>query len=340
MSRLSRFISAVMMTLAILPSVAFSWSSSKKYKILSMDGGGIRGVISTQIIKMLDDEFDFVKNIDLFAGTSTGSLMTAGFSFGLTPSKMVELYTVNGKDIFVEAHDFDPLQLHAQYSPAALESVLNDITNHSHPKLSDLKKKVVITSFKLHDEKAGRWHPVNFQNYTKCNEYLIDVVLRSSAAPMFFPSHQGYVDGGFVANDPSLIALCSAIDPTMGGQDLSNIAMLSVGTSEIIDDLGIENDVDWGFEEWVVYNPYHSKKSPSNVLITLIQDSASQMASQQTRDLLGDSYCRITPAMDHRILLDDYKSAQGIVEEVKQWPKTRPEYWNSLREWVKNNFVD
>jgi patatin-like phospholipase/acyl hydrolase len=75
--------------------------------------------------------------------------------------------------------------------------------------LADLKKQVVVCSFELdvHDHEAGtrKWRPKMFHNFQRPDngdlyESAVDVALRSSAAPIFFPINDGYIDGGVFAN--------------------------------------------------------------------------------------------------------------------------------------------
>ena len=61
------------------------------YRILSCDGGGIRGVITAKLLQALDPSV--IKNIDLFAGTSTGSIIALGLASGVPIDTILELYS-------------------------------------------------------------------------------------------------------------------------------------------------------------------------------------------------------------------------------------------------------
>ena len=65
--------------------------SHTTYRILSCDGGGIRGVITAKLLQALDPSV--IKNIDLFAGTSTGSIIALGLASGVPIDTIVELYS-------------------------------------------------------------------------------------------------------------------------------------------------------------------------------------------------------------------------------------------------------
>ena len=85
-------------------------------------------------------------------------------------------------------------------------------------RLGDLKRYVVIPSFKVSSVKSDSWRPVFFNNFPDSrtrNTLVIDVALASSAAPIYFPSYKNHVDGGLIANNPCTAALSVAADPFM-----------------------------------------------------------------------------------------------------------------------------
>lgn len=339
MKRLHTFI------LFLLPFLlSISPAEAKKYRILSCDGGGIRGVISAQIILMLEEEHHFLKNVDLYAGTSTGSIIAGFLAGGKNPKELVSLYTEHGQEIFEPAHPHDPLSIHSKYSNEKLIELFKTISfpkNTKNPTLSDLQKKVVIPAVKLNDATLGSWVPVFLDNFSKNPLPLVDAMLRSSAAPTYFPSYQGYIDGGVVVNNPSLLAICTALDPTKGNREIKEIHLLSIGTGLPKDAIVANEDLDWGIAEWLVYNPFSmNTSSPSHPIIDVMQDTSVELTDELSAQILGKRYLRISPELQEAITLDDWQDAAKIVEEVKQWPKTRPVYWKTLSKWVKENFVD
>ena len=76
------------------------------FKILSLDGGGIRGVISARILMKVEKQIREQKNqslaeyFDLIAGTSTGSILAAGIALGYTASELLDIYRQEGERIF------------------------------------------------------------------------------------------------------------------------------------------------------------------------------------------------------------------------------------------------
>ena len=83
-----------------------------KYRILSLDGGGIRGVLTARLLERLAAAHpEFLPSVDLFAGTSTGALLAVALAKGRTPAELVQLYRKNGPRIFGHnlLHEFGSL---------------------------------------------------------------------------------------------------------------------------------------------------------------------------------------------------------------------------------------
>lgn len=77
--------------------------------ILSLDGGGIRGVLTAKILERLEAACPFLDRVELVAGTSTGGILALGLARGLTPSALVELYRTEGPRIFDHRDALDRL---------------------------------------------------------------------------------------------------------------------------------------------------------------------------------------------------------------------------------------
>lgn len=70
------------------------------YKILALDGGGIRGVFTAALIQKLEAQTHFLGAVDLFAGTSTGGLLALALAAQIDVQAIIDLYKENGPDIF------------------------------------------------------------------------------------------------------------------------------------------------------------------------------------------------------------------------------------------------
>jgi len=172
----------------------------RKNLAIAIDGGGIRGVIVTQAMSMLEKQLDkpLHESARLYAGTSTGSIISAALAAGLSASKIHELYLQLGATIFRKSWRtfFFPLTRY-RYPAGPLEGAL-------HEQLGDMKMKdlwkdmslrdVVITAFDVLTNETCFIKPwkLQYQDWP-----LVKAVLASSCVPTYFPPVDGrYVDGG------------------------------------------------------------------------------------------------------------------------------------------------
>ena len=114
-------------------------SSNNKFRILSIDGGGIRGVYPAYILECIQErlQIDLRENFDLIAGTSTGSIIAAGIACSKTPNEIVRLYKKHGRNIFgKEIKSFWPKKIkqaaHSRYDKKLLEEVLHSELIYSY----------------------------------------------------------------------------------------------------------------------------------------------------------------------------------------------------------------
>ena len=267
-----------------------------KYRILSLDGGGIRGIITTIILQRLNAVIGltgWLDSADLIAGTSTGGLLALGLSHGLPPEFMRNVYETKGAEIFDDSWLDDLVDLGkiagADYDITNLERELKKIFGKTT--LAQLKRRVLITAFDLDNEsknKASRtWKPKLFHNFpghdTDGREPVYKVGLYTSAAPTYFPSVDGYIDGGVYATNPSMCALAQSQDSDFKDRpSLSDVVLLSLGTGTSL--LYIEGkEHDWGYAQW------------AKQLISLMLDGTSGIADYQCEQILGDRYNRLAP---------------------------------------------
>ena len=301
------------------------------YHILSLDGGGIRGYLTILLLEQLEKEHPgFIEQIDLFAGTSTGSIIALALAYGKSPSEIRSLYESEGKKIF---HDslIDNIRdlgfaLGAKFGNKNLKSIMTSY--FGDVKLEDLRKQVLIASFDLDHPPTGpnkprMWKAKFFHNFEGQGSdgclSVVDVALRSSAAPFYFPSYQGYVDGFVVANNPSMCALAQVVRPP-GGEDgagplqkdegtavaeLSDIVLFSVGTGlnpRYIDD----DEADWGWIKWMI------QLSPKRQwyalpLVFMMWEGGIELSNFQCRQFLGNRFHRLDPVLPGIFDIDDVK---------------------------------
>ncbi len=115
------------------------------------------------------------------------------------------------------------------------------------------------------------------------------------AAPTYFPTWQGYIDGGVAANNPSVCGLAQALDPATGGQRLEDVVLLSLGTGA--SPRRIEgDDHDWGLAEW----------APN--LVGIMLDGVAGVADFQCRQILGPRYHRVDVVLPRAVGMDEHRA--------------------------------
>ncbi|QSH40534.1 patatin-like phospholipase family protein [Lentisphaerota bacterium ZTH] len=230
----------------------------KPFRVLSLDGGGMRGMYTLALLEGLTklfnpdfysthDHADLGRNFNLICGTSTGSIIAAGLAYGLSCSRIEKIYTDECPKIFTHPRPFSKLgklfwamrflftpPADANYLRKIMEETFGDIT------LRELHDKRDI-AFMAATTDAVEFRPVIMR--TPHREYgqltadvtLVDALMASAAAPMFFPGYdrhrsdgpgRWFMDGGLWANNPSMFALADALH--IASQD-QPIEVISVG---------------------------------------------------------------------------------------------------------------
>ncbi len=287
------------------------------YRVLSLDGGGIRGVVTATLLERLADEVpDLVAKCDILAGTSTGGIIALGLAKGLSTQETKRIYIENGHRIFDDSIWDDIVDMGrlrgAEYGNRKLRNLLKKWLGEK-TRLSNLRKRVVVPAFDLDNEHPDRdrrnWKPKVFHNFPGKDSdgglHAWRVALYTSAAPTYFPSVDGFVDGGVFANNPSMIALAQTQDERTHPQAprLSSVRLLSLGTGTSPTYIHGKRH-DWGYAQW------------ARPIISLMTDGTMGIADYQCRALLGDRYHRLAPTFPGGVShpLDDVDGVPEMIE--------------------------
>lgn len=302
-----------------------------KYRIISIDGGGIRGLITAIILERLvatPGLEGLLDSAEFIAGTSTGGLLAMGIAHNVELEVMQEVYVRRGPKIFDDSWvdnvtDLGKL-IGAEYDTGPLRRELRKV--FGGVTLGELSKQVLITTFDLdnQDPVRRRWKPKLFHNFpgpsSDLDALAVDVGLYTSAAPTYFPSVNGYIDGGVYANNPAMCALAQALDqrypPT---PPLEDVAILSLGTGKSLQYIrGKTND--WGYTQWL------------RPLVTLILEGTSDITDYQCRQLLGQRFHRLAPEFPPgvNVPLDAVDKIPYMIEFARNLPLEPTVEW--LRE--------
>lgn len=274
----------------------------KKFKILSFDGGGVKGALSIEILIRLVNKFpNLLNEVDLFTGTSTGAIIAAFLAKGIPLKELNNLYTTKiAKDIF------SPSKLNLirpKFNNNSLKELINNYFQEDF-KISDFKKYIFIPAFYLGDKEKNSWEPVFFNNLSinSTNDFIArDAILASAAAPTYFPSHKNYIDGGVIANSPTAISILSTLS-SFPKYKIEDIVLLSIGTGNSPEKI-IGKTENWGILQWS-FHPFSKMKSP---LLALLMDGMSDLEDMYCKEFLKNNYFRINPRVPKFIELDDYK---------------------------------
>jgi patatin-like phospholipase/acyl hydrolase len=238
-------------------------------KVLSLDGGGIRGILTlvwlTELEKNLDEPLH--EYFDLIIGTSTGSIIGCALSSGISASDVLKMYMRYGGYIFDNGKNnwyqeiWFKLKSWAnnglsspKYSGEGLKYVMNRV--FSKTKLKDLKIPTMITTYDLRGRK-----PRMFKSFDKSHEDLLvaQVCKASASAPTFFPAEimilDGeecpIIDGGVVSNNPSLCGVAEALR-LYDNLCVDQVILASFGTGESITEITVDESQEWGKLEWAL----------------------------------------------------------------------------------------
>lgn len=284
------------------------------YRIITFDGGGVRGALMVTLLKRLTSQFPhLLDKVDLFAGTSTGSICAVALASGRSVDTLVEFYAEeNLKFVFTPAHLnwFRPKYSNANFR-ALLENHLGNL------RLGELKYNFMAPSFQLDHRADKDWRPVFFHNFPDSpflNESVVDIVLRSAAAPTYFPSHESFIDGGVMANNPSTAAIAIALGHKQPTPQLADIKLLSIGTG-LTPTIIKTNTTGWGEVQWLL-NPFGT---PSDPILNILFDGVVEADHATSQNILGKNYWRLNPRLPRPMLLDDWRAFPELIKTADKY---------------------
>lgn len=199
-------------------------SDHKVFKLLTIDGGGIRGLYSATVLAELERTFGPIhEHFDLLCGTSTGGLIALALAAGRSAAEIVDFYESWGPRIFPEPGRVRrflrgkglPVP-NSRNKDGVLREAVGDILGDK--RLCDSNSYLCIPTLNLHSFAPYVFKTDHGPQLSRDSAVLLkDVALATSAAPFYFPvaeaSHirgSAFVDGGLWANNPSLIGLVEA----------------------------------------------------------------------------------------------------------------------------------
>jgi len=216
----------------------------QRFQILSLDGGGIKGLFSAAVLAHLEDDFNIkiTDYFDLIVGTSTGGIIALALGIDIRPRDIVHFYVSEGRNIFAGNWPTGPRQLwhllcHGMWSKYNSEPLKNALKDRFGDKLlGDSKKRLVIPSYSTGEDDIYLFKTPHHERLRRDYKIPIwQVAMATSAAPTYFPCCQiihdiRLIDGGVWANNPVMIGITEAVG--LLGISLENIHVLSLGTTD------------------------------------------------------------------------------------------------------------
>ena len=264
------------------------------FRILCIDGGGIRGIIPALVLAEIERRTGrpIHQLFDLIAGTSTGGILSLGLvkpgkrgRAQYTAKKLVQLYETEGHRIFSRSvlHQILSLGnlLDKKYESQPVETVLEEYFGDAW--LSDALKNVLVTSYDIGLREAFFFRSYRAKTNDEYDFLMRDAARATSAAPTYFApesikkkkKNYALIDGGIYANNPAMCALVDAVRQFDKGLD--EIFMVSLGTGEQRRPFEFEKVKNWGLIKW------------AQPILSVVFQSVSDTVHFQTEQVLNEA---------------------------------------------------
>ena len=285
------------------------------FRLIACDGGGIRGYISSTLIRDLDSETGgkLLKSADGFAGTSTGGLISIGLGAGVAIGTIQNIYATRAAEIFKKA----PWFAAATARPQAEMPMSPGITGCAY--VADGLRKVMaplVGSRSFGDLAGGRMVAV------------VSAWLDAGARP---PANWAPATLGSLDADWAQVAVMNGIEAARRAGRLAgwgDVQVISFGTGSSamgIPASAIGKPLDWGVSKWLW--PFASEGVPATALLNLSLGLSAANISAVAQGILGKALVRIEPALAQAIPLDGYSRADyAAMDKAIAAAKAAPEW--------------
>jgi patatin-like phospholipase/acyl hydrolase len=217
-----------------------------QFRILSLDGGGIRGAFTAGFLAEIERQTGrpIIDHFDLLAGTSTGAIIAVALAIGESAKSVEAFYRDRGAKIFTRptpvkipwskklllslaewgaarftANGETPIDrdwiFQPKYRTDELRTALSDVFQNRT--LENAKRRLVVPAVNLIKGQTVVFKTPHAPNYVRDRHFrAVDVILATTAAPTYFPpavinTGSAYADGGLWANNPAICAYAEAV---------------------------------------------------------------------------------------------------------------------------------
>jgi predicted acylesterase/phospholipase RssA len=274
-------------------------------RLLSIDGGGIRGIIPAIVLAELERATGkpVSETFDLVAGTSTGGILALALTMrgddggpAWSAERLIALYEDEGSNIFKRSV-WDQIQsggglLDQKYPPEGMQEAFR--TYFGEARLSEALTDVLVTSYEIEQRTTFFFKSSKARDDPREDFLMRDAAQATSSAPTYFEPmrlerekplpYAALVDGGVFANNPAMCAYAEALK----GEGEGEVLLVSLGTGELTRPLPYDQAKDWGLIEW------------AKPIIDVVFDGVSDATDHHLWQILGsDNYFRFQTKLDH-----------------------------------------
>ncbi|MEO0563578.1 MAG: patatin-like phospholipase family protein [Chloroflexota bacterium] len=243
---------------------------SRTVTVLSIDGGGIRGVIPALVLAEIErrTEKPIASLFDLMAGSSTGGLLALALAKpdehgnpAISAADLPDLYERYGRGIFSRNRWDAILSMdnwrYRRYPDTGIADVLTTVFEDAD--LRAALTDVIVTSYDIERRQPWFFRSSRACNEDRCNFMMRDVVRATTAAPTFFeparvPNHEdtedpfSLIDGSMTSINPTL---CAYVEARETHPDATDFVVVSLGTGNLTQPLPYNDVRSWGLLNWV-----------------------------------------------------------------------------------------
>lgn len=310
----------------------------KTIRILSIDGGGLRGVVPLTILsevqRRIKDSPELWKCFDLIAGTSTGGLITSAMTLGdretckakYSLEQILDVYLNRGHEIFPH-HNLVENLFHKikdiarpTFDDDGIAKVFRDVVGNS--KISDCLTNILVSTYDLNNNMPLFFKSIDHLENPALDAELYDICRATSTGPTYrfnYPKnpdkelpHRNCIDGGVYVNNPSMAALSEFIknfkhyDPSIDKKehiDYKNIFVLSIGTGTYSSSIKDDESANKGEIYWA--------KNISDIMMRGVNKTTDYEMSEMMED---GNYLRLTINIDNEKHADMSDSSQDTID--------------------------
>jgi len=329
------------------------------YNILSIDGGGLRGIVPVRILQKIESitKRRVQDTFDMMAGTSTGGLLVSCMTLHdaenqpkYTLDEIADIYINQGDIIFPIRSGINKLfhkvsnLFSPAYSGSGLEKVLKEYVTDE--RIKEALLPILVSTYDLNGNRPVFFKSAEANENPEANAKIYDICRVTSAAPTYLPAYTfNYkgktltgIDGGVYVNNPTMAAIAEISKygnkgyyKKKDGTDVkySDIRVLSLGTGTYSGTITEKEAVDWGELQWVTQ------------ITDIMMRGVNQTTDYESGEMLDDgNYLRLSiniPDEKYADMADARKETLDYLEkQIKEQVTDNEEKMKALEKFLAN----